>query len=322
MKLSVCIPVYKVESYIEQCARSLFEQTYEDLEYIFIDDCTPDKSIEVVKKVLEDYPKRKSQVKFVRHEKNSGLIRGRKTGIENSTGDFITHIDPDDWIDLDYYEKMMTRQKEVKADMVFAPMVFNENKPLGGWQDFDFLGTGVEYIQLIGKVVAFNSNVNKIFRRDIATDTTIIVPDHIRMGEDLCRTMQMIPKCRTVASVKGTFYHYRENFESMSRKFDCRRTIDELTEIYDILKANLKRDITRTLRKHLIRDIVFSAMKFGVMTKSEHAKWLQEMKELKDLPWPEDTPIKRRVMLFIVEKSYKLSKLMFRYLSDGKVTGF
>lgn len=322
MKLSICIPVYKVEPYIEQCARSLFEQTYDELEYVFIDDCSPDKSIEIVKKTLEDYPQRRNQVKFVRHEKNSGLIRGRKTGLEHSTGDFITHLDPDDWIDLDFYQKMMSRQRETNADMVFAPMVFNENKPVGGFQDFDFLGSGIEYIQLVGKVVAFNSNVNKIFRREIATDTSIEVPDHIRIGEDLCRTMQMIPKCQSVASVKGTFYHYRENLSSMSRKFDCRRAIDDLSDVYKVLSRNLNKQDSRVLRKHLVRDIVFSAMKFGVLTREEHRMWREEMNELRNIPWPDDTVLKRRIMLAVTEKCYPLAKLMFRFLSDGKVTGF
>ena len=63
-KVSVVIPVYGVEKYIERCARSLFEQTYDNIEYIFVDDCTKDRSIEILQKVLEDYPNRKNQVKI------------------------------------------------------------------------------------------------------------------------------------------------------------------------------------------------------------------------------------------------------------------
>ena len=60
-KVSVIIPVYGVEKYIERCARSLFKQTLDDIEYLFIDDCTPDDSVDVLRNVLEEYPNRKSQ---------------------------------------------------------------------------------------------------------------------------------------------------------------------------------------------------------------------------------------------------------------------
>ena len=79
-KVSVIIPVYGVEKYIERCARSLFEQTLDDIEYLFIDDCTPDKSVDILKHVLEEYPQRKSQVVIHRMEKNSGQAAVRKWG--------------------------------------------------------------------------------------------------------------------------------------------------------------------------------------------------------------------------------------------------
>ena len=72
-KVSILVPVYGVEKYIERCARSLFEQTYDNIEYIFVDDCTKDRSIEILQKVLEDYPNRKNQVKILHHEKNTSV---------------------------------------------------------------------------------------------------------------------------------------------------------------------------------------------------------------------------------------------------------
>ena len=70
--VSVIVPVYKVEPYIARCARSLFGQTLKDIEYIFIDDCTPDRSIEVLREVLEEYPERKEQVRIFRMPENGG----------------------------------------------------------------------------------------------------------------------------------------------------------------------------------------------------------------------------------------------------------
>ena len=105
MKVSVLVPVYGVEKYIERCARSLFEQTYSDLEYVFVNDCTPDQSIEILKKVMAEYPQRKNAVKIVNHAKNRGLAAARNTAYDNATGDFVTIVDSDDWLEWDALEK-------------------------------------------------------------------------------------------------------------------------------------------------------------------------------------------------------------------------
>lgn len=81
-KVSVFVPVYNVELYIERCARSLFEQTYPYLEYVFVNDCTPDRSMQILQKVMEDYPERKNAVKIIHHENNIGIAATRYTFID------------------------------------------------------------------------------------------------------------------------------------------------------------------------------------------------------------------------------------------------
>ena len=85
-KVSVCIPVYGVENYIERCARSLFEQTLDDIEFIFVDDCSPDRSIEILKHVIDEYrhsfEKRNYTVRIEQMPTNSGLAAVRRHGIQ------------------------------------------------------------------------------------------------------------------------------------------------------------------------------------------------------------------------------------------------
>jgi glycosyltransferase involved in cell wall biosynthesis len=90
-KVSILVPVYGVENYIERCARSLFEQTYENIEFVFVDDCSPDNSIQELEKIIKNYPNRKGQIKIIHHEKNIGLSGARHTAINNATGDFVIH---------------------------------------------------------------------------------------------------------------------------------------------------------------------------------------------------------------------------------------
>ena len=120
--VSICVPVYGVEQYIGKCCHSLFGQTYASIEYVFVDDCTPDGSISVINKVLEDYPQRKPFVKIVRHERNKGLSGARNTAISASTGQYILHVDSDDYLDLDVVERLVDRALTAEADVVLYDM--------------------------------------------------------------------------------------------------------------------------------------------------------------------------------------------------------
>ena len=99
-KVSILVPIYGTEKYIEKCARSLFEQTYDNIEYIFVNDCTKDASVEILKKTIEDYPQRKSQVTIISHNTNKGLAASRLTAFEHSTGAYLWCVDSDDYADV------------------------------------------------------------------------------------------------------------------------------------------------------------------------------------------------------------------------------
>lgn len=117
-KISCIIPVYNGEKYIEKCARSIFEQTLDDMEFLFINDCTPDKSMEVLARVMEDYPARKSQIRIINLPTNHQLAAVRNIAFDNARGEYGFFIDPDDWIDKDLCEKWYQTAKDTGADIV------------------------------------------------------------------------------------------------------------------------------------------------------------------------------------------------------------
>lgn len=127
-KVCVIIPVYKAEVYIEKCTRTLFGQTLDNLEYIFVDDCSPDHSIEVMERVLNEFPNRKSQVKVIRHEVNQGVSAARQHGVGAADAEYIIHCDPDDYLELDMYEAMYRKAKEDKADIVLCDIFINDKR--------------------------------------------------------------------------------------------------------------------------------------------------------------------------------------------------
>ena len=118
MKVSVLVPVFQVEPYIERCAISIFEQSYDNLDIIFVDDKTPDNSILILKQVLDRYTNRKKQTKIIEHDINRGLAAARNTAIENSTGDFLIWVDSDDYIDKTLVEQCVLKQIETTCDIV------------------------------------------------------------------------------------------------------------------------------------------------------------------------------------------------------------
>ena len=216
VKISVCIPVYGVDNYIEQCARSLFEQTMQEgIEFIFVNDCTPDKSIEILKQVLEEYPHRKDQVKILHHDQNKGLVAARDTALQIARGDYIIHCDPDDWVELDMYETMYNEAVKNDADMVYC----------GAQRHYDDriipipAGTGETPTQHLEEIFrgCFPSLCNHLYRQEIAhSDYSEEVPDHIHYAEDLLRNTAMMLRCRRIACIKESFYHYRYNPVSLS----------------------------------------------------------------------------------------------------------
>ncbi len=116
--VSVIIPVYRAERYMERCARGLFGQTLDDVEYIFVDDCTPDRSFDVLRSVLDEYPRRQSQVRIIRHDTNRGVAEARTSGMKVAAGEYMTHHDPDDHVPADAYASMYRRAVETGADIV------------------------------------------------------------------------------------------------------------------------------------------------------------------------------------------------------------
>ena len=106
VKISVIVPIYNVRLYIERCVRSLMEQTLENIEFIFVNDCTPDDSMDILHHVLKEYPKRRKQIKIIEHETNRGISAVRNTGLKNATGQYIIYCDSDDWVEKNMYPKI------------------------------------------------------------------------------------------------------------------------------------------------------------------------------------------------------------------------
>lgn len=116
IKVSILVPFYKVEQYVGRCVQSLFTQTYNNIEYVFVNDCTPDKSMEIINEMINKYDVA-SQCKMIIHDQNQGISASRNDCLDNMTGDYFLFIDSDDYIDNDMVELLVEAAIKENADI-------------------------------------------------------------------------------------------------------------------------------------------------------------------------------------------------------------
>ncbi len=211
MKVSVLVPVYGVEKYIEKCADTLFAQTYSDIEYIFVDDCTPDNSIEVLQQVLDKYPQRKHQVYVIRHDHNRGLGAARKTAFEAATGDFVMNVDSDDYLALDAVEKLVVCQQQTGADIVSGNYSSHFEDGTIVFHPEPHLDRNTCLKLMLIQHTLLPHIWARLIRKTIYTDHGIESIEGINMAEDMALTPRLIHAANKMAYVDDSVYFYRDD---------------------------------------------------------------------------------------------------------------
>lgn len=212
-EVSVIVPVYKVSRWIEKCAESIFNQDLENMEILFIDDCSPDNSIEIILKVLEKFPNRKAQTRILTMPKNSGQGAVRRYGILEARGEFLIQCDGDDWIDPTLYSQMLYRIKKSEAEIVFCDFAYEY--PNETW----IVPCNVIYTD--GKKIIENlvtdfphmSCCNKMIKRSIFIMNDILPWQGLNMWEDNGLMIRALYYCHKVEHVSGVYYHYNKKNE-------------------------------------------------------------------------------------------------------------
>lgn len=222
--ISVIIPVYNVSDYIEKCARSVFEQTLEDLEIIFINDCTPDNSVKIINRVLDDYPNRKAQTRIINNPSNTGQAGVRRIGILASRGDYIIHCDGDDWVDPDLYEKLYREAVENFSDIVFCDekLEYKDKTVLSRVENLP--PTGKELIKNWHKHTYGLFCHNKLVKASLYKDNDILPWVGLNMWEDNGLFARLLYHAGKISKIEGPVYHYnRTNVNSMTAGYGIKQ---------------------------------------------------------------------------------------------------
>jgi len=212
------VAVYNVGKYIEQCARSLFEQTLEDIEIIFINDATPDNSVEIIEQALKDYPHRKDQVRFVHHEKNMKLPQTRLDGLKAARGEFVIFMDGDDYVEPKYAELLYNKSQETGADMVVCDYYhqypnrtsLRRMVPEGTEEDGERLRDDILNWRVTHYLWC------RLIKRNLFEENEITWSVG-SFGEDFVMVSQTTYYAHKLAHVGEPLYHYRYNTNSIVR---------------------------------------------------------------------------------------------------------
>lgn len=218
-KVSILVPIYGVERYIERCARSLFEQSYPDLEYIFVDDCSPDRSIEILERVMTDYPERKDTVRIVRHSRNRGLAAARNTALDNATGEFVCIVDSDDWLELDGIQMLVDHQLMTQADIVSGNAKKHYEDRVEELTAEKYPSKEEMLVQLLKDTWTMNSFVwGRIYRRSLYEDHQIRCKEGCDYAEDRYQVVRLAYFSNLSSVVDGIVYNYNKSNESSFTK--------------------------------------------------------------------------------------------------------
>ena len=237
MKITVVTQAYNAKKYIEQCIRSVLEQTYSDLEYILIDNGCNDGSEEIIHK----FAQRDSRIKLVRFETNVAEGRWYEPFVRMAEGEYYSQLDADDWIEPDYLEKMVKTAQETNSDVIATGsfMHFEAN----GHIDKRKLNERLvlekrQYDQFFSNYhVFFRAGWAKLIKSDIIKNTPLLSSENIGFtyGLDTMQTFQWLKRANKICIDNSILHHYRIHQKSVSHQYDPRQSYSDLYLFNDAL---------------------------------------------------------------------------------------
>lgn len=236
--LSVIVPVYNTEKYINQCLDSLIGQTYKDIEIILVDDGSTDSS----GSICEAYAQKSDRVKVI-HKENGGCASAYMRGLAESKGDYIGFVDSDDWVELDMYEKMMSHFEVDGVNLVVCrhDRVYN-GKCIGVCRDmqvdkiYDNSAKDIFFVKPTAPSIIPLSRCNKVYRKEDINQIIPYLDSSISFLEDTFFNMTYAIKAfRKVYFTCDVLYHYRCNPTSISKIMSDKNFID-MNTVYEKLK--------------------------------------------------------------------------------------
>lgn len=206
MLVSILVPIYKVEKYIAKCLDSIFHQTYPEIEYVFVDDCSPDKSLAILKSYIDKKNIDKSKITIISHLENKGIATTRNDLLDNAKGKYVLFVDSDDWIEADMIEQMVTASEGGTIDIVGCDYT-KDNEDAK--RTFHYENYSNDCEENIFRLINYNIGPTMwkiLVRKELFNDIRFN-PD-IEIGEDYIASIKLYYYAKNCSNVHKYLYHY------------------------------------------------------------------------------------------------------------------
>lgn len=232
--ISVIVPIYNVESYLENCLKSILNQSLQNIEILCIDDCSPDNSA----KIVEKYQKTDSRIKLIKHKQNKGLGGARNTGIVEARADYIAGVDSDDTIHPDMMKLLYEATQGGKFDIVCCGFnrVDEKGKILSSASFPDAEVTNIN--NSINIFTTFYPAFwNKLWRRSLFIRNNIFFPEHLYF-EDLATTPLILTKAKHIKIIENSLYSYIQRENAITSTFTDKHIVD-FFKVFSVIRTHL-----------------------------------------------------------------------------------
>lgn len=232
--ISVIVPMYNVEKYIGQCASSLLGQTYRNIEYIFVNDCSTDSTVDSLEKCLADYPERKGQVRIISNASNKGVAYSRNIGLSQATGAYIGWCDADDWVDSRMFEDLLRKIQETGSDIAYCNYVREgvDKKIVHVTRLLD-----EDKERAISDYIIKDSLCplwNKLIAKRLFTENNVHFFEGLDYCEDFNVSVKLLFYAKKITFQDKAYYHYRESFGSICHSSNKEKRISGFKNVMDV----------------------------------------------------------------------------------------
>ena len=250
-KISIIVAIYNVEHYLEQCVASLMNQTYKNFEIIFVDDASTDSSVLTLERILLGYEKDNVEYKIIKNTQNMGIGYTRRVGMLNATGDYLIHVDSDDYVDDTFLEKLIDKAYAEQADIVICDNAIVDNEIVTIKKNFSITNKS-ELIKRLLIGTFHNGLCNKLISNKIITENNIYPDEFFRMMEDKSIMYKCVYFSSKIAYVNEALYFYRNSHGSLTKTKQkslmtiLERIMDQIDEFFmeneadDVIKEGVE----------------------------------------------------------------------------------
>jgi glycosyltransferase involved in cell wall biosynthesis len=271
-RICVIVPIYNVASFLPKCIESILNQSFPDFELILVNDGSPDDS----HNICLSYQEKDERISII-NKPNGGLLSARKAGLESARAEFVSFVDGDDWVDIDFLASLYRVADLHPVDMVISGFIRSfegrNEKMVPLYKQGTYFGCSLNDLlnNMLNTSTFFQHGIstyvwNKLFRRSILNEVLLHVPNEITMGEDAAITYSYMPHCFGIGITHSCNYFYRQRVNSMVKSIQSSELErSHLTNLVYYLYGALLQKLDKTkLRRDLLYYLYSQALvRFG-----------------------------------------------------------